>query len=194
MKLNLHKVMILEISTWIILASMCAHAGALEDLPWGPSSNGIQVSLTLIDSKNNDLQVAFRNIGNQDVILNIGFMLANGKVQLPNYIVLSLTDAKGENHVFEFLDMKYLVVAGRIDDYIIPLRVGSTYTLKLRPDQVVRSPNFQRWDTVLLPGKNQLIAQFEGKGAQLVGPDTKGIKFMNFWLGTAESNTLVIER
>ena len=42
----------------------------------------------------------------------------------------------------------------------------------------------------LLAGDNYLTAEFEGTGANLINGDTQGIKFMNFWHGKVESNTL----
>jgi hypothetical protein len=191
MKINPHRIMILEVWACFLLASFCANAGALEDLPWGPPSNGIQVSLILINPKLNDLQIAFRNIGNRDVVLNLGSMLANGKVQIPDKIVLNLTDAQGKNRVLKYFDARG---SGRVDDYIVPLRVDSIYTLKIKSDQVIGPNPSQSLDIALLPGKNSLKAQFQGTNAQFVNLDTEGIRLMNFWLGLAESNILIIER
>jgi hypothetical protein len=193
MKVKPHTAIILGISTWIILAQLRAYAGSLEDLPWGPPSNGLQVSLTLTHLKTSDLQVAFRNIGNHDVVLNFGYMWANGKVHLPYKIGLIFTDAQGKNRFFKILDVRYPALSGRIDDYIVPLRAGSTYVLALNTDQV-RGSNAQKFETALLPGKNRVRVQFQGTGAQFVNFDTEGIKLMKFWLGTAESNVLIIER
>lgn len=189
MKINPHTIVLFEIGAWIMLAALCANAGGLEDLPWGPPSNGIQVCLTLIDPKLNDLQIAFRNIGDHDVVLNIGIMLANGKVHVPDNIVLNVTDAHGKSCVLKF-DSR---ASGRVDDYMVPLRVNSIYTLRIKSDQV-SGLNAHNLDIALLPGINRLKAQYRGTDAQHVNSDVEGIKAMNFWLGTAESNTLIIKR
>jgi hypothetical protein len=56
-----------------------------DQLSWGKSSDGIQLSLTSTDPDGRSLLVAFQNVGDRDVTLNLGFMMANGKVQLPNH-------------------------------------------------------------------------------------------------------------
>jgi hypothetical protein len=139
-----------------------------------------------------EFQVAFRNVGTEDVTLNLGFMLANGKVQLPQNISLNVTDAVGQTRKLKFLDRRYSGVFGRLDDYVVPLRAGSTYTLKLRIDQFW-SPDTKEFEWKFPPGKYQVMAQFEGSGAKISNPDVIGIKLMNFWLGKVQSNTMVVE-
>jgi len=136
--------------------------------------------------------VALRNVGDHDVTLNLGSMMANGKVQLPDYINLTFTDAQGKTRVFKFADKKYSYVAGRLDDYVVPLRIGSMYTLKVRMDEFWCQET-KELAIRLLPGKNRMTAQYEGRRAKLVNLDMGAIKLMNFWLGKVESNTLEIE-
>jgi len=120
-------------------------------------------------------------------------MMANGKVQLPDYIRLNFTDAQGKERLFRFADKKHSFVAGRLDDYVVPLRAGSIYTVTLTLDQFWCEET-EEFEIPLLPGKNRLTAKFEGRGAKLLNLDMPGIKLMNFWFGKVESNTLVIER
>jgi len=160
---------------------------------WGQPTDGVQMSLSANDPIGSDLMVALRNVGDHDVTLNLGYMLANGKVQLPDHINLNFTDAQGKTRTFKFADKKHSFVAGRLDDYVVPLRVGSMYTLKLKLDQFW-CPETKEFEIRLLPGRNQLTAQFQGSEANRVNLDMPGIKLMNFWLGKVESNTLVIER
>ena len=153
--------------------------------------------MSISDAGSNNLhvpefQVAFRNAGKQDVTLNLGFMLANGKVQLPQNISLNVTDAAGQTRKLKFFDRRYSGVFGRLDDYVVPLRAGSTYTLKLRMDQFW-SPDTKEFELKFLPGKYQITAQFEGGGAKISNPDVAGIKLMNFWLGKVQSNIIVVE-
>jgi hypothetical protein len=137
--------------------------------------------------------VALRNVGDRDETVNLGYMLANGKVQLPSYLSLNFTDAQGKARQFKFADKKYSNVAGRLDDYIVPLRAGSMYTLTVRLDQFW-SHETNEFAIALLPGKNLLTAQLEGRGAKFVNLDMPAVKLMNFWVGKVESNTLVLER
>src|SRR5882762_9505959 len=105
-------------------------------------------------------------------------MLADGKVQLPDRISLNLTNEGGRIRKLSFFDKRYPAVAGRMDSYIVPLRAGSIYTLRLSLHQFW-SPDTKEFDLKLLPGRNQISAQFEGGGAKFVNFDMPGIKFMN---------------
>jgi len=165
----------------------------LDAFHWGQPTEGVQISLSSNNSNGSDLIVALRNVGDHDVTLDLGYMMANGKVQLPAYISLNFTDAQGKRRTFKFADKKHPAVGGRLDDYVVPLRVGSMYTLKLTLDQFWCQET-KEFEISLLPGKNRLTAEFQGSGARGVNLDMPGIKLMNFWLGKVESNPLVIER
>jgi len=163
------------------------------DKTWGPAEDGVQLSLSLVDPKTSELEVALRNVSDRDVMVNLGALMANGKVHLPNNISIKVTDANGNTRQFEFADKKHLNVGGRLDDYIVPLRAGSMYTLTLKLDQFW-SQETSEFAIELLPGKNRLTAQLEGSGANFVNLDMPGVRLMNFWLGKVESNTLIVER
>jgi hypothetical protein len=118
-------------------------------------------------------------------------MLANGKVQLPTNIAMKFTDAQGKTRLFKFADKRYGFVAGRVDDYVLTLRAGSTYSLQLKLDQFWCRET-KEFSIPLLAGNNYLTAQFEGTGADAVNLDMPGVKLMNFWLGKVESNILTL--
>ena len=195
MKSNVSLILIATICTSISLTASSADPSrrTVDNLQWGQPSDGVQISLSSTDANGSNLQVAFRNVGDHDVTLNLGSMLANGRVQLPNDVNINFTDAQGRSRVFKFADKKHSFVAGRLDDYVVPLRVGSMYTLVLSLDQFW-CPETKEFEIPLLPGKNQLTGRFHGSGARLGNLDMQSIKLMNFWLGNVESNTLTIER
>jgi len=154
------------------------------------------MSVSIDDSRKTDVpafQVALRNAGEEDVILNLGIMLANGKVELPTRISFNVTDSTGKIRRFDFSDPRHGVVAGRVDDYIVPLRANSIYTLIIRSDQLW-SPDSKDYGLKLAPGRYQITTQFEGSGAKAINIDMPGIKLMNFWSGKLQSNTIAIER
>jgi len=189
--------LILRVSIWFLISLTLSLTGAsgrtLDNLQWGQAIDGVQMSLSSTGSDGSSLQIALRNVGDHDVTLNLGLMMANGKVQLPNNIRLNVTDAQGKTRVFKFADKRHAFVAGRVDDYVVPLRAGSMYTLQLTLNQ------FWCYETKefaiqLLPGRNLLTAQFEGTGAKVENLDMPGIKLMNFWRSKVDSNTLTLER
>ena len=164
-----------------------------ENLRWGQANDGVQMSLSLENVNGSELQVAFQNVADHDVTLNLGVMMANGKVQLPNYVSLNLTDSQGRTRVFRFADKKHSYIAGRLDAYVVPLRAGSRYTLKLKLDQFWCQET-EEFEITLPRGKSFLTARFQGRGGEAVNLDMPGLRLMNFWLGNVESNTLTIER
>jgi hypothetical protein len=168
---------------------------SIEGLQWGPLADGLQLSLSTVESARRDvpeLQVAFRNAGDRDVTLNLGYMLANGKEQVPDKIKLDFTDGEGKTRTFKFFDKQHGGIAGRVDDYVVPLRSGSMYTLRLTIDQFWCHET-KEFELKLRPGRNQFTARFEGAGTEGVNLDMPGMKLMNFWLGKVQSNTLAVE-
>ena len=180
----------------LLLSPASLRGQSAESLHWGAPVNGLQMSISASDSSDMDVrefQVALRNIGKQDVALNLGIMLANGKVQLPERISLNLTDASGMRRKLKFIDKRYPAIAGRVDEYVVPLRVGSTYTLTFNSDQFW-SPETEDFQLRLPSGKYQIAAQFEGGGAKTSNLDMPGIRLMDFWKGKLHSNALAVER
>jgi len=53
------------------------------------------------------------------LVLNLGSMLANGKVMFPEAVRLSLTDPAGYARELHFFDRRYPGIAGRVDDFIV---------------------------------------------------------------------------
>jgi hypothetical protein len=164
------------------------------DQSWGPASNGLRMAISPVKSGAMpqlypEFYVALQNVGHQDVILNLGIMLANGQVHLPTAFRLILTDARGRTKELQFSDKRFPGVGGRIDDFIVPLRTGAFYVLRLKLDQYY-CPKSKEFDLKLEPGRYQIIARFEGARASFVNPDMRGIALMRFWTGTLESNSL----
>ena len=131
--------------------------------------------------------VTLKNAGDKDVVLNLGMMFANGKVLLPDAIQLILIDSAGKSTELHFADRRYPGVAGRIDDYAVPLRVGSSYTLRLSLDNFW-CPKMKEFRLKLKPGQYRVRSKFAGRGAQSVNGDMEGIRLMNFWQGTLQSD------
>ena len=70
----------------------------LQSTGCGHAVDGVQICLTTSGS---NLQLAFGNVGSKDVTLNLGVMMANGKIQLSDRIAMKCTDAQGETRLFQ---------------------------------------------------------------------------------------------
>ena len=131
--------------------------------------------------------VALENAGDKDAMLNLGIMLANGKTLLPEAIRLILIDSSGKSRELHFSDRRHPGVAGRVDDYIVPLRAGSTHTLKLSLDDYW-CPETKEFQIKLKPGDYRIRARLASKGAQHLNADTEGIKLMHIWKGKLQTD------
>lgn len=158
---------------------------------WGSSESGLRLGISLeasdtVRPKAREFLVSFQNAGDSDFVLNLGFMLGNGKVMFPSAVRLILTDPAGTRRE---LEAAAAPVGGRMDDFIVALRRGSTYTLRLAFAQYW-SPSTKETELTLTKGRHRISARFEGHGARRVGLDMPGVALLNFWKGTAESNTV----
>jgi len=160
----------------------------------GPSSNGLRLGLSPVGSGNlpatgAEFYVALENTADSDFVLNLGQMLANGKVMFPSAIHLTLTDPAGRTQDLHFTNPKYAFVAGRMDDFTVALRSGSIYALRLSLNQYW-SPTTETFAPKLGAGRHRIAARFEGQGARTVNSDMHGAALLNFWVGTVESNVV----
>lgn len=134
-------------------------------------------------------KVELRNAGKNDLILNLGIMLANDRKQYPNAIVLILTDQDGKSRRLELRDPA--VIAGRMDPLIVPLPVGSSYSLPVDLGQVLGSG----FPGVRVQIKSWKLFSCDGISGRAVSTqsanlDVKGIALMPYWEGTVCVNQL----
>jgi len=118
-------------------------------------------------------------------------MLGDGSTA-PRAIHLVLSDAAGRTRDLDFFDRRHGLVAGRVDSFVVALRGGSTYVLRVRLDDYW---NVASGDPPLYfaPGTYQVAARFEGKTPSNVNLDMGGLVLMKFWTGVARSNSVALE-
>jgi len=142
--------------------------------------------------------VTFKNVANKDLALNLG--VARGGVQYPTEISLQLTDSRGRSSTLFLPGPEKSVpgtnTIGRLDDYVLPLPAGSTYSLELSLARFV-GPPFQdpRVPTIgpitgppkLVPGQYQVRAYFTGRGAHYFNISEANHPRIELWRGTLQS-------
>jgi hypothetical protein len=161
----------------------------------GVEAKGLRITLASVSaapSRIPALTIALQNTGPSDFVLNLGSMLANGKVMFPQGVRLQLVDPAGQSRDLEFFDRRYPGVAGRLDDFIVPLRAGATYSWSTTLDLYWRQGK-PASELTTAAGRYRLTARFDGKGASSVNLDMQGVALLNFWKGTAQSNTIEFE-
>ena len=184
-----------------LLASVLLLVGSMFAVDRGPQGGQVNrelemnVHLDATDvgqSKGPKFRVELRNAGKYDLILNLGIMLANGRKQYPNDIVLIVTDSQGKARRFDLREPG--AIAGRADPLIVPLPVGSTFSIPVDLDKYWAAAS-EEFDYKLKPGTYFLEAQFDGRGVtkQEANLDVKGIALMPYWTGSITSNRLRFE-
>lgn len=186
--MNRHTRLALLILLTLAVSTVSARPRVDDDC--GAAVEGLQMCLA---SSGANLQVALRNASDHDLTLNLGIILGNGKTQSPHFIAIKFTDSQGQTRLFKFYDKRYSGVAGRVDDYIVPLRIGATYTMQFTLDQFWCQETTE-YSIPLLSGQNYLTAEFEGTSPNSINSDMAGTKYMKFWLGKVNSNTLTLRR
>ena len=149
------------------------------------------IALCLSPSALGSVTLELRNTGPKDAVLNLGAMLANGARQYPSAISLTLTDASGKVH--QGVLAEPVIVAGRLDPFIVPLPHGASLILPLDLTKYVLYTSGQIEELRPDPTKPYMVrAQFTGKGVSQAEAnlDVKGLALMPYWTGIALSNTV----
>ena len=143
-------------------------------------------------SKASRFKVDLQNVGDHDLVLNLGFMLANGRRQYPDAIILTIIDPQGNARQFDLIGPG--AIAGRLDPLIVPLPTGSTFSLPVDLDKYWAAAP-KDFDYKFQRGTYSLEARFSGKtvSSQEANLDVKGIALMPYWTGTVTSNQLQFE-
>ncbi|MGE3163924.1 MAG: hypothetical protein AB7O52_03395 [Planctomycetota bacterium] len=169
-----------------------AEDGATDPRQPASGGSGLTLSVRVVSGESEpwELCATFENNGNQDIFLNLGMLLANGKVQLPTALRIILTGPNGNAHDLEFRDPEHPFVGGRVDDYAVPLRVGSAHSLRLRSKHYWCPKNPE--GLALPPGDCTLQLVFSGRSAQHVNLDTEGMRHMPYWVGELRAQGVVV--
>ena len=160
---------------------------------WGPVTGGLSigVSIGFAEGQSNraPLEISLKNNFEKDFVVNLGTMLANGKMMFPEAVRLIAVDPMGTSRELHFFDRRYPGIAGRLDDFIVALRGGATYTFTVSTDQYW-SPATRELPLKWAPGVNRVSARFDGRGASHVNLDMHGVTLLNFWIGSANSGVV----
>ena len=132
--------------------------------------------------------VAIENAGEKDAVLNMGLMMANGQVLLPTALFLTITDSQKVGRELSFIsDGRRL--SGKVDDYVVPLRPGATYTMAVDLSHYWAAATKQ-FPLRLLRGEHTVVARLVARGARSSKVD---IGLLKFWTGTVQSNELTFQ-
>jgi hypothetical protein len=162
---------------------------------WGKPKDGVRIGILEAGAGRGangtaQLSVALENVGKDDVVLNLGIMLANGKKQLPTAVRLTLTDVANKTRILH-LHLKRPGIAGRVDPFVVPLPTGCRYTLPCVLHEYTDDDLAQRGVPVA-PGRYRAKAEFLGEGVTRTNQDTTGLALMPYWTGTVASGDVSV--
>jgi len=153
---------------------------------WGEPVNGLRLGLYPTDRKGDGkvrLMAVLENVSTDDLTVNLGLMLGNGKKQLPTAVRLIFTSADGKKRI---LERKIGAIAGRIDAFGVPLAAGCRYTIACNLTEYYDDALLS--GLALAPGRYRVTAEFVGK----VPANTTALALMYYWSGTIESDMLQV--
>jgi hypothetical protein len=187
---------LLAIAAVTLSSPVWAQSPSRPPVSWGAASNGLRLGVSAFAASRPEspevFEVSFKNDGTDDFVLHLGFMLANGKVMFPDAVRVMLTGPSNSACELRYFDRRYGVVAGRIDDFTVPLPRGATYILQLPVDRLW-CPEPMELPMRLAPGTYRVTARFEGRRATGDNLDMRGVTLLNFWTGTTESGSTTFE-
>jgi len=174
-------------STFLCLAALGGEPA------WGPASEGLRIGISVVaedaDNRTPMFDIWIENVGEEDVIMNLGMMLANGKKQYPVAIRLRILDSQKRSRELHYGDPN---VMGRVDDYMVALRVGSRYSVRVSLDKFW-CPNTKEFKLELAGGTYEVSAHLTGIGPTHPNTGTEGLDLLNFWIGELQSNTATFQ-
>jgi hypothetical protein len=165
------------------------------DLSWGPLADGLRMSIARTRSSATATTVHFRlaieNAGERNAVLNMGLMMANGKVLLPTALFLTITDSQTVGRELRFFSPSsttgpVIRLTGKVDDYVVRLGPGATHTMTLDLGQYWAVATKQ-FPLKLSTGEHRVVARLVGRGTQY---SKGGMALLKFWTGTLQSNEL----
>jgi hypothetical protein len=137
-------------------------------------------------------RMELQNVGKRDLVLKLGITLSNGSKQYPDALVLMIIDPQGKARQFDLIGPAG--VAGRLDPLILPLPVGSTFSLPVDLGKYWAAQS-KEFEYKFQRGTYSIQTRFTGKAVtqQEANLDVKGIALMPYWTGTVTSNQLPFE-
>jgi len=157
----------------------------------GATSGSLQVSIqpaksSFAGGEKMTFRTQLRNAGDADLILNLGFMLANGKKQYPTAVTLVITDSAGKKRKLQLKGPAG--IAGRVDDLLVPLPVGAAYVLETRLSDYCCLETME-FRIEPASGQYTIAAAYKGEGPKYVNSDTEGVRLISVLTGEVTSDT-----
>ena len=189
MPLLTKSISICSAAAWLLVCALGSMGADEETLPDAKAVGGLRIRLQLPAAEKGkklppQCEVVLENVGEGDLNVNMGCSLANGQSHHPTALRLLALSKESKTRTLIYS----IRVAGRVDPFIVPLPVGSTYALRIAFDKFA---DVETGEPLDLTAKDYRIT------AELVGEPVakeqgsnfhRELALMRFWQGKASSN------
>jgi len=132
---------------------------------WGTVADGLQMRISLDQAATRQFEipkfrVELRNVGEKDLLLNLGIIIRNGGQQYPTAISLILADPQ---RPFQLIELKRSLPVDGVgrETLYLPLSIGATFSFRVDLDDYW-AVNSKEFDSKLKPGTYWLAAHLNG--------------------------------
>jgi hypothetical protein len=182
-------------SLLLVLPQLCMlAAGQTTPGPaWGASVEGLRLGVAVVEgaTREQSVEITFENAGSQDALLNLGFMVGNGRTMVPHAIRLVVRGVTFGTCELEYADPRVTHVGGRLDDLVVGLPRSGRYSVRL-PLRDFWCGARKQWPMPWPDEPLHVFARFRGGPAVSVTLDMPGMRLMHFWRGTLESGAVTL--
>ena len=167
-----------------------------------PLDESIVLAVEILEHPTNeelDLLITVENTGDTDTYLNPGWLLRNGKTQMPSGIALRTIAPSGKWRDFGYSDPRIRRlggIGGRIDDYMIPLKSRCSHVFRLSFDDFWGGERPERKPLSIEPGPDihRLQAFLRTSKVSALNNDTEGLGTFPVMAGVARSKLIPLVR
>ena len=142
-------------------------------------SDSVRLTLACDRATEPTFRFTFQNVGSAPTAIVIGSVLGNDRRYALGPLRFVLTHDSSPVTTFDYFDV--VAVGGRLDQWLIPLPVGATYTVPLAISNGYR-PQFVAATSVRV--------SYTAPENRPHNPDVRGLQFIHVWSGILESNQI----
>jgi hypothetical protein len=146
----------------------------------GLAAQSEPIRMVLSCQSTRSLTVRFENVGTEDTAIVVGITLANGRRYIMDGLTLQVKGDQSSGVESWRISHHYSPnVAGRMDDWIVPLPIGGAFDLKLDASQLW-SEQFNRLEGFPLNARVSLRLPLRAPNP---GMDVRGLGLLRVWTG-----------
>jgi hypothetical protein len=166
--------MTLNLLSSVILAAMLG--------PVQPQARETSIILVLACQDARRMTATIRNAGTEDTAVIPGVVLGNGRKYMVDRMALQARTGSGPAQQYHYHPYHYPSgVAGRVDDWILPLPAGGSFTLMLTAADFLSGTNPRPED---LPRNARLSLRLPLRRVATPNSDLAGLSYFRVWTGS----------